>query len=72
MSRFKTREQELEEQYPDIKWREPVILVGIHTGTQRFGCRFCIAMHGLKAGELFKLPLVAEAIERHIEKEHPP
>lgn len=39
----------LEFAYPWIKWREPVPVVS--AGQRGFGCRICLARHGLKGYE---------------------
>lgn len=43
-------ELELRSRYPEIPWDQPV-LVSV-TGLHRWVCRYCIAMHGLKAQDI--------------------
>lgn len=37
---------------------------------QRFACKFCIALDGLKGSAIDQLPASWEAIAQHVEKTH--
>ncbi len=60
---------ELEAKYPDIRWRTPV---AVHTSDRfvRLGCRFCIAMNGLKESEVKYLPTTFHAFSKHMTYVH--
>jgi hypothetical protein len=65
-----------EVRFPEIPWREPVkvLLVDREQRSQlgpRWGCRLCIAEHGLRGSEVKGLWSNAEEVVRHIETHHP-
>jgi hypothetical protein len=66
-----THEQDLMRRYPEILWEKPVKVMVVGTG-ERWACRLCIAVQGLRASELDRTPFVyrdrAEA-EEHV-REH--
>jgi hypothetical protein len=71
---MESREHELERKIDWIDWREPVMvqLINDHTIKQpRFGCRFCIAMYGIKGSEIINLPASREEFDKHMKEEHP-
>lgn len=61
-------DHDLEQRYPVIPWREP-IRVALGNG-MHFGCRFCIALHGLKGSDVDKLPTDSDSVRRHIKECH--
>lgn len=61
---------ELENQIPSISWRTPIrISVSGLPGTD-FGCRFCIARHGLTAADTPGHPQSREEFDRHLAETH--
>lgn len=67
--------QRLEEEFPWIRWREPVGIV-VHFGANHvwYACRVCIAVHGLVAREIADSPYAFETralADQHIREEHP-
>lgn len=42
-------ELELQERFPEIPWDQPVQIHVLGKPAGRWVCRYCIAMHGLKA-----------------------
>jgi AhpD family alkylhydroperoxidase len=59
----------LRKRFPWIDWAKPVdVWVA---GKNRYGCRYCIAVHGLDARDFDKLYATSEDARAHIEKEHP-
>lgn len=55
---------------PMIPWREP-IKVSLTDGRSGYGCRICIALHGLKGADIPSLPTEPEPVEAHIREAHP-
>jgi hypothetical protein len=70
-------EGELRSRYPEIPWDQPVhVSVLDHEDLQTWVCRYCIALHGLKAQDIIHsaLPDMAfasreDALE-HIDRAH--
>lgn len=54
----------LDEQFPWIKWDEP-IAVSNPEGPSRLGCRRCIAAYGLRGDQVKELFADTEAFETH-------
>jgi hypothetical protein len=78
-----TREAQLETLFPAIHWRSPVtifvaddvtLLPPCVTGTKSkptWGCRFCIAMYGVKGSEVNKThPQSWEEFKTHMQTVH--
>lgn len=64
-------ELELKVRFPSVPWREAVpITVAGNPPTTGLGCRLCIAMKGLKAAEVGKLPQTAEEFKKHLDECH--
>lgn len=62
-------EQQYEQNYPWISWRDPQLIV---TGNgQGLACRYCVALHGLRGSEVGNLPQTYEEFERHMADFHP-
>lgn len=67
-----SRETELQESAPWIRWREPIRISMIATPEDvRFGCRFCIAIKGITGPKIVELPRTREEFENHMIVEHP-
>ncbi len=64
-------EAQLEDAYPWIPWRDPVTVQTPAAGTE-FGCRFCIAIFGLKGEEVPMLPKTREEFDTHMKEMHTP
>jgi hypothetical protein len=64
-------EQELRDLQPEIAWDEPVpiCLLG-YEDNPHYGCRYCIAQHGLKGWQVWQLPTDPEIMRRHIIEDH--
>lgn len=61
--------EQLEEQWPTIKWREPLRVTAVNVSG--YACRVCIAREGLKGSELHeRLFATAEECSRHLWREH--
>jgi len=64
-------ERYLQEAFSAVPWDKPVsVLVA---GSSWWVCRYCIAMHGLRAAEIPSVPYVFPSelgARRHIELEH--
>lgn len=54
----------LEVAYPWIAWRQPVIV------NDRYGCRVCIGVRGLKGNEVELLPVTREEWASHFTANH--
>jgi hypothetical protein len=63
-------ELDLERNFPGIPWREPILVTGADAGG--LGCRFCIALTGLKAEEIPGLPQDRAAFTDHMARHHLP
>lgn len=66
----------LERDYPWVEWRTPVRVSAIKSeaGSQKIGCRYCIAAYGLKCLELDKTAFLFETedeFSKHLLAEHP-
>lgn len=48
-------EVDLEKRFPFVPWREAITVHG-PDGVPRCGCRFCIALFGLEASAIVRLP----------------
>jgi hypothetical protein len=62
-----TYEQDLMRRYPEILWDKPV-KVSVEGAGERWACRLCIAVQGLRASELDRTPFVFR--DRAAAKEH--
>jgi hypothetical protein len=60
---------ELEMRYPSVPWRDP-IRISDFDGNFGFGCRFCIARHGIGC-DIPSLSMSAREVRRHIGEHHP-
>lgn len=70
----------LRERFPEIAWDQPVQLLvpkGLHTPEvlERWGCRYCIALYGLKAQDIIQSSSTFVFVRRrdcldHIEAAH--
>jgi hypothetical protein len=68
----------LRERFPEIPWDQPVLITveGYVSSHSHWVCRYCIAIHGVKAIDLIqeRVPEMAYALRRlaldHIEREH--
>jgi len=63
-------ERQLVEIYPEIRWREPVEVRVTGGKIHGLGCRFCMALVGLKASEVGSLPHNKEEFEKHMREVH--
>ena len=63
-------ERQLEQSYPQIRWREPVEVRVTGGKIHGLGCRFCIAQVGLKAADVAGLPHNKEEFEKHMREVH--
>lgn len=61
-------EQDLIQRLPSIPWLKPVVVVV--GDTKRFGCRLCIAKHGLKGADVGGLSVDPEEFDQHMEMVH--
>jgi len=64
-----TLEEQLEQKFPRIKWREP-LRVASPQGVG-LACRFCIARVGLKAPDIPALPQTIHEFHSHMRTYHP-
>lgn len=55
--------------WPAVPWREP-IKVKRTDGVERWGCRLCIAAHGLLGRDIDKLWETFDEVLEHIEERH--
>lgn len=70
MSDLGAPEQRLVNQYPSIAWLEPQ-LVTIPGRISGLTCRFCTALHGLKASEISRTGFATvEEFRRHVDQMH--
>jgi hypothetical protein len=60
----------LEKSYPWIDWRKPLPVSVMETEAKGIGCRFCIAMHGMKGWEVHKLPQTETEFAEHMRTIH--
>lgn len=60
----------LREKFPFVDWREPILVGLIGETPTRYGCRYCIAMYGLKGWEVRGMPDSKEAFLQHLKEEH--
>lgn len=67
--RLRDQEQELVDRYKWIDWVSPVIISG-PDGEPHMGCRYCIALHGIKEPEIRELPITIEEHDSHIRVVH--
>jgi hypothetical protein len=63
--------KDFESAYPWIPWREPLALPVVKGAPERYACRFCVAISGLRDGEPQSLPTDPEVVRHHIERVHP-
>jgi hypothetical protein len=70
-------EQQLRELAPDFPWDKPIMLHLTDLDYVYWACRYCIAMHGLKAGEISDshnrptfVFLYKESAQEHIDGQH--
>lgn len=63
-------DHELEQAYPWIPWRTPIMVAVLGGVAHRFGCRLCIAHRGLHAAHADGLPATQEEFDRHMTEEH--
>jgi hypothetical protein len=61
---------ELEMLFPSVPWRDP-IRISDFDGNFGFGCRFCIARHGIRGCDIPSLSMSAREVRRHIGEHHP-
>jgi hypothetical protein len=66
-----TREADLMDRFPNIQWREPIILRVGFDGPRHYACRFCIAMSGQRSLDVAALPTDRETVRAHIREAHP-
>lgn len=64
------QEDRIERSMPDIRWRSPLRVTVMGTSDTRLCCRFCIAMHGLKAADVKIKPKTLEDFCRHLKEVH--
>jgi len=65
------REDELRTNFPWIKWDEPVMVSSLSaSGIKYFGCRFCIAMRGLRGKDIENLPKTRQEYNLHVKTYH--
>jgi hypothetical protein len=62
-------EAHYQEQIPWIDWLSPVAVETAGARTE-FGCRFCIAIFGLKGEDVQFLPTTREDFDRHMREQH--
>ena len=62
---------DLEEQFPEIPWREPVELVVPERGKRGLGCRLCIAHYGIQASNIDRTMQTQEDFDAHMAVFHP-
>lgn len=62
-------ESQLSKRFPKIEWEKP-ILVHVTNGDKGFGCRYCIALYGLHAKEVFLLPQSITEFKKHMSEKH--
>jgi len=64
-----------EKQFPDLPWRTPLPISVPGPGPggliRRFGCRICIAEHGIKSDDVLNLPKSWSESFFHIFTAHP-
>lgn len=60
----------LEQRWPWIEWREPLLVHQLNNVDAHWACRICIALRGLKGKEIPSLPRDPELVRAHIRKEH--
>lgn len=67
---FTAPAQTLELDFPLIPWREPIIVRTPDDPTERFACRICIALAGLKERDVPMLTTDPEEVRKHIAESH--
>lgn len=65
-----TSEQKLEATYPAIEWREPVMVGLLGERAARYGCRFCIALKGLKGSQVKDMRVTRQEFINHMKGAH--
>lgn len=63
-------ETELEQRFPAIPWRSPLLMQAMDSEVFGFACRYCIAQRGFKADEIAALPKTEAEVIAHIREAH--
>lgn len=63
--------QELEQVYPVIPWREPLMVLQPGAPDYYYACRICIAQRGLQGRGVPLLPKTRAEFEAHFVEAHP-
>ncbi len=63
-------EAELEQRFPAIPWRESLPICTT-AGESGLACRLCVAMYGLHARDVSRLPQTREEFDAHLALMHP-
>lgn len=61
---------ELLSQFPYIAWRAPLPVRLSKDGNNYYGCRICIAQHGIRGGDVPALPTTQEGFATHLMAAH--
>lgn len=64
------REKYFRDRFPHIDWNSPVIVKNTVSEVLHYGCRYCIAMYGLKGSKVHELPITFVDWLEHIRDEH--
>lgn len=62
---------EIEKYAAWVDWRTPIKLRILEGGRTDWGCRLCIARHGLNHSMLEQHPKTQAEFEAHMKQEHP-
>jgi hypothetical protein len=62
---------ELMATYPQLPWREPVVLVVPELNTKGLGCRLCIGHYGIAAADVDRTMKTREDFDVHMAVFHP-
>jgi hypothetical protein len=61
---------DLEERFPGILWREPVMIKVEGAAESHYGCRVCIALEGIAGRDVIRLPRSLKEWEEHFLDQH--
>lgn len=67
---MKISEQQLRQLFPQVPWDSPIVLTGASGQRTEYGCRICIAQHGLKEEEIDQHPKNAPDFAVHLLNVH--
>lgn len=65
---LKPEEQKLVDLMPDIAWENPISVRSLDSDIAHLGCRFCIALHGVKGSDIAQLPVTRAEFDAHMKR----